>query len=86
MTFVPGTRTAALYGALEADEAYHCNYGLAGDYIPQLEAAGMRVSAHGSSGEARAVELAPGHPFFIATLFLPQMRSNPAAPWPRLRR
>jgi CTP synthase (UTP-ammonia lyase) len=39
------------------------------------------VSGVGSEGEIRIVEL-PEHPFFVATLFLPQARSTAATPHP----
>ena len=39
------------------------------------------MSGTGASGEIRIVELAD-HPFFIATLFLPQTRSTAASPHP----
>jgi CTP synthase (UTP-ammonia lyase) len=41
----------------------------------------MTVSGTGESGEIRMVELAD-HPFFVATLFLPQMRSTSVSPHP----
>ena len=34
-----------------------------------------------SAGELRIIEL-PQHPFFLATLFLPQLRSAPTRPHP----
>lgn len=34
-----------------------------------------------SDGEARILEL-PGHPFYVATLFVPQMSSSPERPHP----
>jgi CTP synthase (UTP-ammonia lyase) len=64
-------------------EDYYCNYGVNRDYVPPMEAAGLRVSGLGADGEARIVEI-PGHPFFLATLFLPQARSTAAAPHPLL--
>jgi CTP synthase (UTP-ammonia lyase) len=42
------------------------------------------VSGLGEDGEIRIVEL-PDHPFFLATLFLPQARSTSATPHPLLR-
>jgi CTP synthase (UTP-ammonia lyase) len=72
---VPGTRAAALYGTGESIEAYYCNYGVNPEYRRRLEAAGMVTSGIGGAGEVRIVEL-PAHPFFIATLFLPQARST----------
>ncbi len=81
VTIIPGTRAAALCGAGEVTEAYYCNYGLNPEYRRQLEVAGMVVSGVGGQGEVRIVEL-PTHPFFIATLFLPQARSTPERPHP----
>jgi CTP synthase (UTP-ammonia lyase) len=80
---VAGTRAAALYGVVAAVEPYYCNYGVNPDYRPRLEDGGLRVSGVGEEGEVRIVEL-PGHPFFLATLFLPQARSSAAHPHPLL--
>jgi len=41
----------------------------------------MVVSGIDADGEVRIVELKE-HPFFIATLFVPQHRSNPEVPHP----
>ncbi len=79
----PDTLAARLYGAGEAAEDYYCNYGVNPEYHRRLEEGGLRVSGVGAEGEIRIVEL-PGHPFFLATLFLPQARSTPAAPHPLL--
>jgi CTP synthase (UTP-ammonia lyase) len=80
---LPGTRAAKLYGVAEAIEDYYCNYGVNPDYRPLLEAGGLRVSGVGSEGEIRIVEIAD-HPFFLATLFLPQARSTASEPHPLL--
>ncbi|HXJ77618.1 MAG TPA: hypothetical protein VMS64_02955 [Candidatus Methylomirabilis sp.] len=79
----PGTRAAKLYGAGESIEDYYCNYGVNPDYVREMEASGLRVSGRGGDDEVRIVEI-PGHPFFLATLFLPQARSTAAAPHPLL--
>jgi CTP synthase (UTP-ammonia lyase) len=81
VTIRPGTRAAALYGVAESTEDYYCNYGVNPAYRARLEAAGMVVSGLGGEGEIRIVEL-PGHPFFLATLFLPQTRSTAVRPHP----
>jgi CTP synthase (UTP-ammonia lyase) len=81
---VPGTRAAALYDAPTAMEDYYCNYGVHPDYVDPLQAAGLRVSGLGDDSEIRIVEL-PDHPFFVATLFLPQARSTATTPHPLLR-
>ena len=80
---VPGTLAARLYGAAEAPEDYYCNYGVNPAYQRRLEGGGLRVSGIGAEGEIRIVEI-PGHPFFLATLFLPQARSTDRTPHPLL--
>lgn len=83
MTVVPGTLAARLYGVAEAAEDYYCNYGVNPEYRRRLEDGGLRVSGVGAEGEIRIVEI-PGHPFFLATLFLPQARSPDRTPHPLL--
>jgi CTP synthase (UTP-ammonia lyase) len=83
VTFRPGTRAFALYGAPAAEEDFFCNYGVDPAWVARLEAAGLVVSGVGDGGEPRVVEL-PRHPFFVPTLFLPQSRSSAQAPHPVL--
>jgi CTP synthase (UTP-ammonia lyase) len=83
VTILPATQASALYGIAKSVEDYYCSYGVNPVYRTRLEAAGMIVSGVGDEGEIRIVEL-PSHPFFLATLFLPQTRSAPGAPHPLL--
>ena len=83
MRLVPGTAAARLYGVEAVTEPYYCNYGVNAEYLKRLEDGGLRVSGLGDEGEVRIVEL-PDHPFFLATLFLPQARSTRATPHPLL--
>jgi CTP synthase (UTP-ammonia lyase) len=83
---VPGSRAAKLYGDEVAIEDYRCNYGVDAGYAgyhAAFERSGLRLSGFGEDGELRIIEL-PDHPFFLATLFLPQMRSAPGRPHPLL--
>jgi CTP synthase (UTP-ammonia lyase) len=89
----PGSLARRIYGQERIEEKYHCTFGLDPAYRARLEAAGLQVTgveAGGagadaeSVGEARIVEL-PSHPFFVGTLFVPQMRSNEGAPHPMIR-
>ena len=66
---------------LDATVPYYCSYGLDQAWEAPLAARGLRVSARGPDGEARMVEL-DDHPFFVGTLFIPQMRSAEGAPDP----
>ena len=61
-----------LYDEPEAFEEFHCSNELNARYQPLFEESALRVSGVGDRGEARIVEL-EGAPFFMATLFLPQL-------------
>jgi CTP synthase (UTP-ammonia lyase) len=79
---VAETRLAALYSAGDPSEEYFCNYEVNAAFIPRWEAAaGLRVAARGSGAEMRAFELAD-HPFYVATLFQPQLSSRSDRPHP----
>lgn len=62
-------------------EQYYCNFGLNPAYQTQLHEGGLRVVGVDQDGEARIVELTD-HPFFLATLFVPQVSSRPTQPHP----
>ena len=81
IAMVPGSRIAAIYGATEVVEEYYCNFGVNPQKVDLLRQGDMRITGSDVEGEVRAVEL-PGHPFFIATLFVPQLRSQPERPHP----
>jgi CTP synthase (UTP-ammonia lyase) len=83
VTLAPGTRAAALYGTAETVEDFRCSYGVNPAYAAALCDAGLTPSGFSDDGELRIVELT-NHPCFLATLFLPQMRSTPARPHPLL--
>jgi len=77
----PGTTTARAYGREEATEAFRCNFGLNPDYRATILRPPLRLAGVDDNGEVRVVEL-DGHPFFVATLYLPQLSSTPAAAHP----
>lgn len=79
--FLAGSRAAGLYGVAQAEEPFYCNYGLNPEIRPTLEAHGLTVSGLGEDGAVRLLELS-GHPFFFATLYVPQARSRPGQPHP----
>jgi CTP synthase len=86
IALAPGTRTARLYGAPDgkAVEQTTCNYGLNPEHAHIAHEGGMTVTATDDTGEVRAVERTD-HPFFVATLYQPQLSSAPGAPHPLLR-
>lgn len=69
--FEPGSRLAAVHGALDAVETYHCRYGLSPAYELKLAGGPLRVTARDADGEVRGFELT-GHPFFVLTLYQPE--------------
>jgi CTP synthase (UTP-ammonia lyase) len=60
---------------------YYCNFGLNTDYQQQIDDTGFRVVGIDATKEARILEL-EGHPFYVATLFIPQMNSTADRPHP----
>jgi CTP synthase (UTP-ammonia lyase) len=81
LEIVPNTLLHSICGSVDHSEQYYCNYGVNEEYERQFQASGLRVSARGIHGETRAVELSD-HPFFLATLFQPQLSSRPERPHP----
>ena len=81
LRFVAGSKVAGIYGALQATESYYCNFGVNPDVVPFLKQGPMRIVGSDPEGEVRVLEL-PEHPFFIATLFVPQNRSRADHPHP----
>ena len=79
--FAPHSRVAEIYGSLKDTEQYYCNFGVNPEVVPLLKRGPMRFVGSDQEGEIRVLEL-PGHPFFIATLFVPQTRSRAGSPHP----
>jgi CTP synthase (UTP-ammonia lyase) len=81
VSLLEGSAARQIYGQAAAREQFACNYGLNPLYRDVFEGSALRVAGVGPDGEVRLVEL-PTHPFYIATLFLPQVRSSAGAPHP----
>jgi len=78
----PGSHLAALHGgATSVTERTSCSYGLSPDWQHVASSGGMAVVAVDDTGEVRAIER-PNHPFFLATLYMPQLRTSVAEPHP----
>jgi CTP synthase (UTP-ammonia lyase) len=79
--FTVGSHLRQAYASAESVEEYHCSFGLNDRYRRLLENGDLYVAAVDDQEEVRAVEL-DNHPFFIAALFQPELRtetSNPVA-------
>ncbi|MEV8633615.1 hypothetical protein AB0395_18340 [Streptosporangium sp. NPDC051023] len=77
----PGSLAEKIVGGTETVERYSCNFGLNTGYLPVLEAGGLRFTGHGGTGTPRILEL-PDHPFFLATLFQPELSGDGSRPHP----
>jgi CTP synthase (UTP-ammonia lyase) len=80
----PGSRVEAIYGSRSAFEQYYCNFGLNPEHQRSLHDAGLCIVGRDANGEARILTL-PKRRFFVATLFVPQLTSNPGRPHPMIR-
>jgi CTP synthase (UTP-ammonia lyase) len=76
-----GSKVAQFYGRSRVNEEYYCNFGLNSTYRQALAAGGLQITGIDDDGEARVFEVS-GHPFYIATLFVPQARSTVEEPHP----
>lgn len=71
--FAPGSLLHKIYRTGESQEEYHCSFGLNRRYRRLFEGRDLTVAAVDVHNDVQAVEL-EGHPFFVATLFQPEMR------------
>ena len=81
LDLLPGTTARDAYGVDSAIERYYCNFGLHHEHLAALVAGGLVVSGADQDGEVRIVELRE-QPFYVATLFVPQVSSTPSHPHP----
>lgn len=72
VTAVPGTRAAEICGLEPFDGLHYCNFGLDAGFEAAVAAAGLVISGHAPDAGVEIVEL-PGHPFYLGTMFQPQM-------------
>src|SRR3954462_12688775 len=84
ITYSPGTLIGRIAGVERSLERYHCSYGIAPEYVATLEQAGVVFGAHDDDGAPRALELA-AHPFFLGTLFQPELAGERATAHPVVR-
>lgn len=70
--FEAGSRVAAIYGRTETEEEYHCRFGVNPRFENFFQNGALRITGRDESGEPRVVEL-EDHPFFMATLFQPEL-------------
>ena len=82
--YEPGSLIGQIMGAERSVERYHCAYGLDRRYVERLAAGGVRFGAHDDAGDVRVLEL-PDHPFFLGTLFQPELAGDGTRAHPVIR-
>ncbi|MEU5364010.1 hypothetical protein ABZ354_11045 [Streptomyces sp. NPDC005925] len=81
----PGSRLSSVYSGIgSTEETYHCKYGLNPVYEDRLLGGSLRVSGWDAEKAPRAVEL-PDHPFFVGSLFQPELSSTASRLHPLIR-
>jgi CTP synthase len=82
---VPGTKAAKAYGESVVYERHRHRWEVNPAYHKQLEAYGLVLSGNSHNGRLTEIVELPGHPFFIAGQFHPELRSRPTRPHPLFR-
>jgi CTP synthase (UTP-ammonia lyase) len=77
----PGSYLQSYYSQDTVVEEFFCNFEVNPEYEWAAMEAGFPVVARGPLGEIRAIE-SPSHRFYVATLFQPQLSSEPGKPHP----
>ncbi|AOR31450.1 hypothetical protein BFF78_10705 [Streptomyces fodineus] len=83
VTIEPGSLAQSVIGSARTVERYFCAYGPT-RHLDTLRAHGLRFSGHDEDGQVRVAEL-PGHPFFLASLFQPELAGDGSRPHPMVR-
>lgn len=78
---LPGSLVHRAYGRDEAAEEFACSYGLNPLFQDRFEKSRLKITGVDLDREVRVVELLE-HPFYVGTLFLPQISSTPESPHP----
>jgi len=78
---LPGSLAQRAYAQEEVSEQFVCSYGLNPRFQNKIENGKLQITGVDLNGEVRVVELSD-HPFFISTLFQPQISSQTASPHP----
>jgi CTP synthase (UTP-ammonia lyase) len=78
---ISGTNSAKAYGKYETIEHFRCSFGLNPYYRDAIIKEPLKIAGVDENEEVRIIEISD-HPFFVATLFLPQLSSRPSEPHP----
>jgi CTP synthase len=80
-----GSFAHAAYGAARIGERHRHRYEVNQEFIPRLEAAGLKVSGRSPDGKFVEIIEYADHPWFLACQFHPEYKSRPLDPHPLFR-
>ncbi|MDQ0810996.1 CTP synthase (UTP-ammonia lyase) [Streptomyces sp. B3I7] len=80
----PGSLAEEALGTRTTVERYQCTHALDPRHAGTLSDHGLRFTGHDDAGRPRMAEL-PGHPFFLCTLFQPELADDTSRPHPLVR-
>ncbi|WP_140986053.1 CTP synthase [Asticcacaulis tiandongensis] len=78
----PGSKVAEIYGSTEISERHRHRYEVNRDYIPQLEAVGLKFSGLSPDGLLPEIVERDDHPWFVGVQYHPEYKSRPFTPHP----
>ena len=77
-----GSLVAEIYGETDISERHRHRYEVNRDYIPRLEACGLKFSGMSPDGLLPEIVEREDHPWFIGVQYHPELKSRPFAPHP----
>jgi len=80
-----GSLAHRLYGTTEIHERHRHRWEVNNDFRDTLEEHGLRISGLSPDGDLVEIIELPGHPYFIASQFHPELKSRPQRPHPLFR-
>ena len=81
MKIFAGSFVHQAYGREEVTEQFNCSFGLNPEFRDSIEEGQLKIAGVDLDGEVRVVELSD-HPFYVGTLYQPQISSAPDSPHP----
>ncbi len=77
-----GSKVAEIYGSHHISERHRHRYEVNRDYIPKLEACGLKFSGMSPDGLLPEIVERDDHPWFIGVQYHPELKSRPFQPHP----
>ena len=77
-----GSMAAGLYNATDISERHRHRYEVNPAYIERFESVGWKFTGRSDNGRRMEIGELEGHPFFIASQFHPEFKSEPMNPTP----